>query len=58
MGRGAVHTGFWWGNLSERHRLEDSGVDVMIILKWSFRKCDCGVDWIVWLRIDTDGGLF
>jgi len=29
-----VHTGFWWGNLSERDHLEDLGVDGEIILKW------------------------
>ena len=46
MGRGAVHIGFWWGNLRERHHLEDPGVDVMIILKLIFRKCDGGMDWI------------
>jgi len=26
--------------------LEDTGVDVTIILKWIFRKCDGGRDWI------------
>jgi hypothetical protein len=28
-----VHTGFCWGNLKERVRLEDVGVDRKIILK-------------------------
>jgi len=28
MGRGKVHTGFWWGNLGEREHLEESDVDV------------------------------
>jgi hypothetical protein len=46
MGRGGVHTGFWWGSLRERHHLEDPGVDVMIILKLIFRKYDGGMDWI------------
>jgi hypothetical protein len=32
-GRGEVHTGFWWGNLSEIDHLEDPGVDGRIILK-------------------------
>jgi hypothetical protein len=30
--RGEVHSGFWWGNLTERDPLEDSGVDGRIIL--------------------------
>jgi len=46
MGRGAVHTGFRWGNLRERNHLEDQGLDIMIILIWIFRKCDGGIDWI------------
>ena len=29
-----MHTGFWWGNLKERGRLEDIHVYVRIILKW------------------------
>jgi hypothetical protein len=31
MGRGGVHTGFWWGNLREKGHLEDPGVYGMII---------------------------
>ena len=31
MGRGAVYTGFWWGNPRERDYLEDPGVDGRII---------------------------
>jgi hypothetical protein len=34
MGRGEVHTGFWWGNLKERQHLEDLSVEWSIILKW------------------------
>ena len=34
MGRGEAYTGFWWGNLRERDRLEDTGVDGRIILRW------------------------
>jgi len=38
MGRGEVHTGFWWENLKERDHLEDLGVDRKITLRWTFRK--------------------
>jgi len=37
-----VYTGFWWGSLSERDRLEDPGVDERIILRWIFSKWDVG----------------
>jgi hypothetical protein len=55
--REMVYTGFWWGNLSERHHLEDPGVDWRIILSWIFRKWDMGA-WTgaIWLRIGTIGG--
>jgi hypothetical protein len=33
IGRGDVHTGFWWGDLREGDHLEDLGVDGKIILK-------------------------
>jgi len=46
MGRGDAYTGLWWGNLRERDRLEDPGLDGRIILRWIFRKWDVGVDWI------------
>jgi hypothetical protein len=36
--RGEVYTGFWWGNLRERDRLRDPGVDGRIILKRIFMK--------------------
>jgi hypothetical protein len=38
MGRGEAYTGFWWGNLREKDRLGDSGVDGRIILRRIFRK--------------------
>ena len=33
---------FWWGHQRERDRLEDSGVDEKIILRWIIRKWDVG----------------
>jgi hypothetical protein len=52
-----VHTGFWWGNFAERDHLEDPGVDGMIILIWIFKKWDGGMYGLMWLRIETGGGL-
>jgi hypothetical protein len=46
MGRGEVHIRFWCGDLREGDDLEDAGVDGRIILKWIFRLCDGGMDWI------------
>jgi len=37
-----AYGGFWWGNLRERDRIVDTGVDGRIILKWIFRKRDVG----------------
>ena len=53
-----MHTGFWWGNLSERDKLGDAGIDGRIIFRWIFRKLDGvgGMNWIIWLRIGTGGG--
>jgi hypothetical protein len=31
MGRVELHTGFWWGNLTGRDHLEDTGIDGRII---------------------------
>jgi hypothetical protein len=45
-----VHTGFWWGNLSERGHLEDLSVNGNIILTWIFNTWDGGHR-LIWLRI-------
>jgi hypothetical protein len=37
MGREEVYTRFWLGNMREREHLEESGVDVRIILRWIHR---------------------
>jgi hypothetical protein len=42
-GRREAYTLFWWGNLRERDRLGDPGVDGRIIIrcvfgKWGYRK--------------------
>jgi hypothetical protein len=56
MERREVYTRFWWGNLRKRDHLGNSGVEVRIITRWIFRKCDVGV-WTgsSWLRIGTGG---
>jgi hypothetical protein len=46
MGRGEVHTGFWWGNLRDKNRLKNLGVDGRIILKCIFEKWVDSVEWI------------
>ena len=58
-GRGGLHAGFWWGNLSEGDHLEDLGVDGGgVMLRFIFRKWDGGT-WtgLIWPRIGTSGGL-
>jgi hypothetical protein len=40
MYTGEVHTGFCWGDLRERHHVEDIGIDGRIILKRFFKKWD------------------
>ena len=51
-----TYTGFCWGNLRERDRLGDAGIDGRIILSWIFRKWGVGV-WsgLSWLRVGTGG---
>jgi hypothetical protein len=56
-GKGEVCTGFWWGNLREKDRWGDPGVNGRIILEWIFKKWDVGVrTGLGWLRIGTGGG--
>ena len=51
-----VHKGFWWGDLTERDHLENSGIDERMILIFIFKKWD-GEAWIglIWLRIGKGG---
>jgi hypothetical protein len=51
MGRGELHTGYWWGDLRERDHVEDLGVDGRSILRWALKKCN-GEAWtrLIWLR--------
>ena len=41
-----VYTGFWWGNLRERVHLEEQDINRRIILSWSFRYWDGGMNYI------------
>jgi hypothetical protein len=45
-GRGKVHTGSLWVNLTESEHLEDLGVGGRILLKQIFKKCDREMDLI------------
>jgi hypothetical protein len=51
-----VHTRLWWGDLREGDHLGDTGVGARIILKWIFKDCDGGMDWIELAR-DRDRWL-
>jgi hypothetical protein len=53
---GKMHTGFWWGNPSERDHLEDLGLGVNIILKWIFEKWDGAWTGLIWLKSGIGGG--
>jgi len=41
-----LYTWFWVGNLRERDRLGDTGVDGRIILRWILGSWLGGMDWI------------
>jgi hypothetical protein len=53
MGKGKVHTGFWWGDVRESDHLGDPAIDGRIILRWIFKKGDGSMDWIE-LAQDSD----
>ena len=64
VGRGDVHTGFWWGNLRERDHLKDLDVDGILNLMEKDHLKDLDVDGILNLRekdhlkdLDVDGIL-
>jgi hypothetical protein len=53
LGRGEVHTGFWWGNLSERDHLEDPGlIYVRILFKIDLQEVGWGS--MEWLNLAQD----
>jgi hypothetical protein len=43
IGRGEVHTGFWWGKQGGRDHLQDPGIYEGKILKRIVRKWDGGI---------------
>jgi len=55
-GRAEVHGRHCWQNLREREYLENLGVDGIIRLKWTLKKCYGGVDWIYLAQDNTSGG--
>jgi hypothetical protein len=47
MGRGEACSEFSWGNLRERDRWGDPGIDGKIILRWIFQEVGYGgMDWM------------
>jgi hypothetical protein len=58
-GRRETLTGFRNGVLKERDHVQDTGIDVRIILKWILNVCD-GRGWsgLIWLMIGIIGWVF
>ena len=58
IGRGEMHTRFWWGNMREREHLENVVADWTMILEWKLKKW-VGRAWtgLIWLRLGTCGFL-
>ena len=59
LGRGEMHTEFWWGNLKNPEVLESLVLDWVIILEWFLKEyTDKIMTGFFWLRIGENGGLF
>jgi hypothetical protein len=52
-----MRRGFGEGHLRKRDYLENVGVDGRILLKWTFKKWNVGMDRIYLLRTVTGGEL-
>ena len=52
-----MHRG-WWGNLRERHNLEEIGIEGRIILDGSSESGMGASVALIWLMIETGGGHF
>jgi len=53
-----VQKGSWWGNLKERDRMEDIGVDMGIILKYKVKeKVWMACTGFMWLRKGSSDDL-
>jgi hypothetical protein len=57
MGRGKLHTGFWWGNLEEKRPLGRSRRQWEDNIIWILKKWDGEARaGLIWLGIGTGGG--
>jgi hypothetical protein len=58
-GRRRMHIGYWWENQKARDHWENLDVGGWTILKWILKRYN-GMVWIglIWLRMETGGGLF
>ena len=51
-------TGLYWGNLREKDRLEDLGIEERTLFNWILRRDDGrALSGLMWLRIETCDGL-